>query len=193
MRPLELRHNDSVSHINQGMQVSTIDIYQTHKKRIQGVIVIAISLLAYSLFQSNYKISYSPNAIYSLSHGVFLTEYSDTFERGDVVRFVLQEQRAIYPPGTDFAKIAAGVPGDTVIVSEYAVTVITPEGQETKYSVDMPYLTWKAGVDIQNYLKTYELKEGEWFSLGTHRLSVDSKLFGPESMDKIVGINYAIF
>ena len=57
----------------------------------------------------------------------------------------------------------------------------------------MPYLTQKAGVPIEDYLKTYEVKEGEWFSLGTHRLSVDSKLFGMETTNKIVGVNYAIW
>ena len=78
-------------------------------------------------------------------------------------------------------------------VEEYKVTVETPEGEVMTYSVDMPYLTAKAGVPIEDYLKTYEVKEGEWFSLGTHRLSVDSKLFGMETTNKIVGVNYAIW
>ena len=127
-------------------------LLKNHKARIQSVLFIGLAYLAFTLFQANYKISYSQKAVYSLPHGLYLTEFSDTFERGDVVAFVLEKDR-----------------------------------------VDMPYLTQKAGVTIEDYLKTYEVKEGEWFSLGTHRLSVDSKLFGMETTNKIVGVNYAIW
>nr|WP_282764382.1 S26 family signal peptidase [Alteromonas macleodii] len=168
-------------------------LLKTHKARIQSVLFIGLAYLAFTLFQANYKISYSQKAVYSLPHGLYLTEFSDTFERGDVVAFVLEKDRVIHKKGTNFAKIAAGVPGDKVTVDEYVVTVETPEGDIKTYPVDMPYLTQKAGVPIEDYLKTYEVKEGEWFSLGTHRLSVDSKLFGMETTNKIVGVNYAIW
>ena len=168
-------------------------LLKKHKARLQSIFFIGLAYFAFSLFQANYKISYSQKAVYSLPHGLYLTEFSDTFERGDVVAFILEKDRVIHKKGTNFAKIAAGVPGDKVTVEEYKVTVETPEGEVMTYSVDMPYLTAKAGVPIEDYLKTYEVKEGEWFSLGTHRLSVDSKLFGMETTNKIVGVNYAIW
>lgn len=168
-------------------------LLKKHKARLQSILFIGLAYFAFSLFQANYKISYSQKAVYSLPHGLYLTEFSDTFERGDVVAFILEKDRVIHKKGTNFAKIAVGVPGDKVTVEEYKVTVETPEGEVMTYSVDMPYLTGKAGLSIEDYLKTYEVKEGEWFSLGTHRLSVDSKLFGMETTNKIVGVNYAIW
>lgn len=169
------------------------NLSEKHKVRIQSVLVIGLAYLAFTLFQSNYKISYSQKAVYSLPHGLYLTEYSDTFERGDVVAFILEKDRVIHKKGTNFAKIAVGVPGDKVTVKEYEVIVETPEGEVHTYPVDMPYLAGKAGVHLADYLKSYDVKEGEWFSLGTHKLSVDSKLFGLETTNKIVGVNYAIW
>jgi len=157
------------------------------------LIMVGIAVLGFSAFKENYRIAYSQKSVYSLPHGLYLTELTHDFDRGDVVSFVLESDRINHKKGTNFAKIAAAVSGDKVTVENYKVTVETPEGDVMQYDVDMPYLAQKAGVDVNEYLKTYEVNDGQWFSIGTHRLSADSKLFGLETTNKILGVNYAIW
>jgi len=99
-------------------------------------------------------------------------------DRGDIVVF-----RYPRDPSQHFIKRVIGLPGETVEVSDGAVTIYNdtfPLGQV----IDEGYLTTQSTAGK----KRIELNPNEYYLLGDNRgFSLDSRTFGPVTKEDIVG------
>ena len=103
-------------------------------KALIALLIVAGPLF---LFQARWRIGIDVTAGAScLHHTVFLIDLKDTdVTRGDFVAFRSLGMAPFYPDGTMVIKIAAGVPGDAIEVSEGRVTV---NGRDWENLVNSP-------------------------------------------------------
>ncbi len=92
-----------------------------------------------------------------------------------------------YPGDTSrfFIKRAIGLPGETVTLKDYSVTITTNDGSGSTFTLNEPYI-------IDSKRKTADLKmvlgDDEYFMLGDNRQeSADSRYWGALKREYIVG------
>lgn len=112
-----------------------------------------------------------------------LTKHFSGFSRGDIV--------VLNPPGNDredYIKRIIALPGEIINISDCEI-LITSTAQ--KFKLDEPYLADGVCTQGGNSIKegrALKLKDNEYVLLGDNRpRSVDSRVFGPVTYDRIKG------
>ena len=122
----------------------------------------------------------SMDPTFKTGHYLIVDELSYRFktpERGSVIVFKYPKD-----PSKQFIKRIIGLPGETVVIKDGAVTIVNAENTDG-FILDEPYVKL-AKPDTA----TYTLSEEEYFVMGDNRLrSSDSRIWGPVPKDHIVG------
>jgi len=106
-----------------------------------------------------------------------LSYHFKTPERGSVLIFKYPKDESKY-----FIKRVIGLPGETVILTDGAVTIKNSEHPEG-FALSEPYVKFP-----KSDTASFTLSEGEYFVMGDNRFgSADSRLWGPVPTKDIIG------
>lgn len=142
-------------------------------------------------FQAHCRIVVDPQVTPSLDNRLFLIDIDDrTPVTGAVFAFRTRGTAPVFPDGTQFAKVMAGVPGDTVeITADFAVLV-----NGTEVARGMPFFN---GQDVEMIRRKFvgkkKLAADEYWMMGTNPKSFDSRYWGVMHEDQIIGRAYPFF
>lgn len=152
-----------------------------------------LAVLCFGLFSANYRLV--PNATRSLPQSWFLVHLNEEVSRGDYASF-LAPDNGIYPAGLWWVKRVAGQPGDVLTRSglDFAIngqTVATAR----LVGLSGRSLTPLSVPTDSDTLGAYRLRAGEYFVVGTHPFSYDSRYapIGLIRREQLKGRAHALF
>ncbi len=160
----------------------------------KGLVALLIVGGPLYLFQARWRIGIDATEGAScLPHTVFLIDLKDTdVSRGDFVAFRSLAMAPFYPDGTTVIKIAAGVPGDAIQVSDGRVTVNGHDWGALTH-VQKGGRLWRQGRREVDYARKETVPERHWWMLATHERSYDSRYWGYITDTQVIGRAYAIW
>ncbi|MGH0003612.1 S26 family signal peptidase [Pseudovibrio ascidiaceicola] len=151
--------------------------------------IVVVFFVSAEAFSARYRIAYDPQEVKCLpDYSVYLLDTWDTSrERGGLYFFDARGLEPIFQDGTRLVKILSGLPGDQVEVKEDGVFV-----NSTNLAQGLA-LASKLGSNPEKFLVSGTLQEGNYWFLGEHELSFDSRYWGAVNDDQILGRAYPIF
>ncbi|KZL22683.1 S26 family signal peptidase [Pseudovibrio sp. Ad37] len=151
--------------------------------------VMVLLFVAAEAFSARYRIAYDPQKVKCLpNYSVYLLDTWDTSrERGGLYFFDARGFEPIFQDGTRLVKILSALPGDHVQVSHDGVFVNSSNLAKGLALAD------KLGSDPKDFLVSGTLQEGNYWFLGEHELSFDSRYWGAVDNDQILGRAYPIY
>lgn len=155
-------------------------ITSTSRQRLHWVmgVVLFSSLFAmgFADFYSHYTIAWDRQAQRCLNVRFLLVDRRETTpERNVIIAYLSQQAAPIIQNGTLMGKVVRGMPGDTVEILKDERILIN--GQEVARG--MPHLYGINAVDQGRFFGRRVLGENEYWVMGMHRLSFDSRYWGP--------------
>lgn len=160
------------------------------KERVYKPICVA-AICSYVVigFSSKYTIL-PPVSDYPCIPGhVFLLDSSNLkINSGDLVTFK-SHGASLFPDGTLFTKIAAGVAKEEVEVDRNLII-----NGDRIYQTDVSVTADHLNISLDSLSKKQSIKEGELFAIGTLPGSYDSRFWGVVDIQKqVLGKTYVIF
>ena len=117
-----------------------------------------------------------------------MDKYDKNISQGDLVTFKAKGTM-LFPDGTLFTKITAGVGNDLVEVKRHLVT-----NGLTTYTSDISVTADYLKISLDTLSRTTHIPEGKLYALGTLPGSYDSRFWGTVDVQKqVVGKTYVIF
>lgn len=160
------------------------------KERIYKPLILAcVCTAAITGFSSRYTLLPPVSDFPCIPGRLFIMDRADqNIERGDLVTFKAQGA-VLFPDGTLFTKISAGVGGDTVEVNRNIVSN-GPRIYHSDVSVTADHLK----VSLDSLSRKEALPDGKLFALGTLPGSYDSRFWGSVDVEsQVIGKAYVIF
>ena len=121
------------------------------------------------------------------TRAVLIDRHDRTPVRGALIAFKTRGLEPFFADGTTFVKVADGLPGDRVRVSEEAVTVngtVVGEGLALSATVGKPAAA---------FVRDAQVPAGAVWAMGRTADSYDSRYWGPVDDAQIVGRAYRLF
>ncbi|WP_125825534.1 MULTISPECIES: signal peptidase I [unclassified Pseudoalteromonas] len=117
-----------------------------------------------------------------------MDKYDHKINKGDLVTFHAQGVK-LFPDGTLFTKISAGVGGDTVQVKRNMII-----NGDHVYHTDVSVTANHLKVSLDSLSREENIPKGKLFALGSLPGSYDSRFWGLVDIEKqVVGKSYVIF
>ncbi|QSV17601.1 signal peptidase I [Photobacterium ganghwense] len=140
-------------------------------------------------FQNNYRIGIDTQLEQSLpGYHVYLTDLNDKeLVVGKVYQFRTKGLSPFYSDGEKMVKYLRAIPGDEVSVQSGTITV---NNKQVAWGLAQSN---RLGVDESHFYGKKILAAGEYWFLGTHMNSFDSRYWGSVNEDQIVGRAYPLF
>lgn len=164
---------------------------QTKRFWIGGSIATLLVMTLGFMFQERYKVAVDTQAIPCIDARVILVDKKDiTPIKGKLVAFRAPKNvTPVYPEGTLMAKILVAGPGDTVAINvneEILVNgVVKAQG--------LPHLQIGTAENRKRFIGKKTLGANEYWVLGTHEWSFDSRYWGAIEAKSIVGRGYVVW
>ncbi len=147
-----------------------------------AVLVIVCAGLGY--IHTRYTVGLDTQQVRCLDpYRVFVVDRWDTDPaKGILMAFVSDELEPFYPRGTVVVKQLRGLPGDHVRVTPEATYI---NGNRVGFGTDK--LADKLGRPAESFAREYTLGSGEYFFVGWHEQSYDSRYWGVVAHTQIIG------
>lgn len=157
---------------------------------LKALISLALIVSALSYAHANFTIGIDDQKIRCLDpYKFFLVRNNPTSpKRDDLFAFSAQGMAPYQENGAMIIKQIRGVPGDHIKI-EVGGTYINGE----YIGMGPIILAEKLGKRPQDFVRTFTLKQGEYFFWGWHERSFDSRYWGPVTQDQLIGRATAIF
>lgn len=120
-----------------------------------------------------------PSCLPYTAYVIYLTDAAP--QRGQFARFESPDI-PVRGAGLPFIKIVAGVPGDRVVITPTHTTVAGVE-----WGAPNPDIIRRAGLTDTQVYRSFTLRDGEFFTLGTLPQSYDSRYWGVVTQDRFKG------
>ncbi|MGI9303500.1 MAG: S26 family signal peptidase [Gammaproteobacteria bacterium] len=158
-------------------------------------------LLAFALvyppiayFESRYIIGVDPVAsgMSSTPYRFYLIDTNDRdLRRGDYFAFNSRGMGPFYGDGIKIVKQLVGVDGDHISVASRVS--VNGEAMGELPHVQPREKLWYLGKRPADYIRDLTLSNGQYWAMGSHPRSFDSRYWGPVLEDQVIGRAYAIF
>lgn len=106
----------------------------------------------------------------------------DEIQRGKIYAYLSKGLEPLLPDGSIVGKIAAGLPGDEVVVDASGIWI-----NGTKWGDINPQVMRNVGLALPDIQRSYVIGEGQALFLGTLPRSYDGRYLGPVSMEQVQG------
>lgn len=136
-------------------------------------------------FQSRFSVAIDTQLTPCVDARVMLVDHKKPFpKKGALMAFYASEAtEPVYPKGTFMAKYVVAGPGDTVQVTpEDSIRV---NGREV--AKGLPHIYALPMAQKKRFYGQRVLKENEYWMLGTHEMSFDSRYWGSVTTEQFVG------
>lgn len=151
---------------------------------IHSSLIVCAMVVLGSLFMSRYAIGMDIQKGHrSIPHRLVLIDKADqTIERDGYVAFKAARMISPFRDGMTVVKVASGMPGDTIKLSEKGLVI-----NGVFRGIPLPSMTSKEGETI--YLQPFDgvVPEGHIFATGTDPRSYDSRYWGFVEPERIIG------
>lgn len=164
---------------------------ESWKRFITKVMLLLVVMVAVGAFASKrYQIGYDFQNISSIpgKRLYVIDKWDNELEIGKRYAFKSQGLEPIFDDGSIMVKILEAGPGDLVAVDNSYQVVIN--NTPTVYrGLDQ---ATRIGQDKDSFVGEGELSDDEFWFMGTHRLSFDSRYYGAVSLKQVIGRAYPI-
>jgi len=153
-----------------------------------GLLVVAIF---WTYFSSRYKIGIAYQSELPCIHAnlIIIDKWDTDIPQGALASFRMNAKNEFFPQGMMWTKIVAARGGQTVDVSEDAVTV----DSDTEYPLTLGYLLPHIEQSLSEIVGTRTISEDGYFMVGETITSYDSRYWGEVSQKDIIGRAYVVF
>lgn len=166
-------------------------------KRYKWSLAAALGFTVFfGISSKQYEIGPATSAAHCLYSSFFVIDKADSqLSRNKLIAFKQTIHNDILPQANDqvWIKRLVGLPGDTVQVELRKVTVTNENGSSFEYPLDATQLLQVIDYSISDITKTITLSDGEIFLIGETSGSFDSRFWGPQNINNIIGTGYALF
>ena len=114
---------------------------------------------------------------------LFQMNAEQPYQRGDVLVFESRRAAPVFPDGTRLAKIAVGVPGDTVEITPDERILVNGR----LISTGLPYLNKLSEGEKRKFIGRKVLGKDEFWMMGTTEHSFDSRYWGSINANQVLG------
>jgi conjugal transfer pilin signal peptidase TrbI len=151
---------------------------------LKAILVLIIILVSLFYIHNRFSIGIDEQAVRCLDpYKIFIIDkHSDLPARNELYAFHAMDMEPYHKAGTVAVKQAVGVPGDTVKVTP-TVTYINGKPVGSGASE----LAIKLNNKAEFYTKEYVLNDEEYFFMGWHPQSFDSRYWGVVHISQLVG------
>ena len=155
------------------------------------IVTLSLSWALGSWFERHYRLATDVQKVPCMDARVLLIDISDTTpEVGALMAFRASvATEPLVKRGTLMAKRIAAAPGDTVRITRQEVILVNGKFA----GVGLPHLK---GVDWEKQAQFFGsrmLKDNQWWVLGEHPKSFDSRYWGSIGREQMVGRAYVLF
>ena len=161
------------------------------KRFITKVMLLLVVMVAVGAFASKrYQIGYDFQNISSIpgKRLYVIDKWDNELEIGKRYAFKSQGLEPIFDDGSIMVKILEAGPGDLVAVNDSYQVVINNTPTVCR-GLDQ---ATRIGQDKDSFVGEGELSDDEFWFMGTHRLSFDSRYYGSVSLKQVIGRAYPI-
>lgn len=155
------------------------------------ILTVSLSLVLGSWFERHYRLAIDVQKVPCMDARVLLIDIDDTTpEVGALMAFRASvATEPLVKRGTLMAKRIVAAPGDTVRITRQEVILVNGKFA----GVGLPHLK---GVDWEKQAQFFGsrmLKDNQWWVLGEHPKSFDSRYWGSIGREQMVGRAYVLF
>lgn len=152
------------------------------------VMILLLNNRGEHLIFSRYKILYDPQVTKCIpNYSWYLIDVWDRKLKRDRLYSFKAKGIALYPDGTNLLKYLRGLEGDLITIHDQKISI-----NHKLVAVGLP-LAKKVNLDVDRLKVNLVLKQDQYFMLGEHLLSFDSRYWGAIHADQIVGRAYPLF
>jgi len=155
------------------------------------LVLLSAAMVALGSFASiRYQLGYDFQEISSIpgKRLYIIDKWDKELVKGDRYAFKSKGLEPVFEDGSIMVKILEATPGDRVEVTNSHQVIIN--GKATEYHGLAQ--SERIGQDASSFVGKGKLEDGEYWFMGTHRLSFDSRYYGSVSPDQIIGRAYPV-
>lgn len=151
---------------------------------------VIVGVLLFSWVSANWNLSFDPQKVKCLPYFLYIQAKGDPgmIERGKIYTYKARGLKPIVPDGTTMGKIAAGVPGDRVLVNDRGIFI---NGEFFGPLND--YVITKVKLAREDLFKEYVIPDGKYLMLGTLPRSYDGRYWGLVDHKQLAGRAYPVW
>ncbi len=156
--------------------------------KLSIVMVILTACVTYAA--ARYQIGYDFQEISSIpgKRLYIIDKWDKELAKGNRYAYYSKKLEPLFEDGSIMVKILSAVPGDEVEVTRSYQVMINGEPTPYKGLAQAK----RIGQVENNFVGKGTLHDGEFWFMGTHRLSFDSRYYGAVGIDQILGRAYPI-
>lgn len=161
-----------------------------HRRKIaRFCFLTAVLLLPAGYAAGRYQLAIDPQTIRCLPdvRAVLIDRDTPASEIAGLVVFEAKGLSPAWPDGTLLVKQLAARPGDLVEISTISVSI---NGEPVAHGLA---LARQLGHPPEDFTRTYRVPPGHFLALGTHKLSLDGRYYGPVPDAQRRGKAWALF
>mgnify|MGYP000418655927 CR=1 FL=1 len=167
-------------------------LIKTHKSWkvffLQSAVLFTALIVGWKFFEQNYRISIDPQKERCLPHLLSLIDLHDQdIHTGDMVAFTASGIEPVIEDGTKMIKLVVGEAGDQIEITKDGVMLVNDQ----EVARGMYYATIR-DIDLSKYAGKRTLSDGEFWVIGTHYKSLDSRYWGVLRDEQIIGKAFKI-
>jgi conjugal transfer pilin signal peptidase TrbI len=161
---------------------------------IKLLVLMGVMYLPLMWLQNNYRLGLDlMEGEHCLPYTTYIIDLNDKdISKENFFAFSSKGMEPFYEDGTQVIKIAKGMPGDLVTVTNEVIRLNHQKLGEMIHIEDGGKLI-KLGRKAEDYVREELIPEGEIFAYATHPRSYDSRYWGNVSNKQVIGRAFPLF